>query len=138
MKRNGIMSGATVAGLFVGSFFIMNSVAFAASDDTNDNDNGNGPHEVIHDRDHRHHNVRLCEARKKDELHCHAHVDSDAAGKPTVSVLPAGFGPAQLLGAYGLSGLSASSNQIIAIVDAYDHPNIQRSEERRVGKECRL
>ncbi len=54
---------------------------------------------------------------------CHARVVDDGAGKPIVSTVPTGYGPAQFLGAYGVSGL-ASGIPIIAIVDAYDHPSI--------------
>lgn len=54
---------------------------------------------------------------------CHAHVVTDAKGAPQVTPAPAGYGPAQLRGAYGLPG-AASVPQTIAIVDAYDHPSI--------------
>src|SRR5262245_21186156 len=57
---------------------------------------------------------------------CHARVVVDQQGQPNITVLPSGYGPAQFLGAYNLSGLTAGSGSAvtIAIVDAYDHPNI--------------
>ncbi|MDE2399780.1 MAG: S53 family peptidase [Patescibacteria group bacterium] len=54
---------------------------------------------------------------------CHSRVVVDANGQPKATSLPAGFGPAQLRGAYNLSG-TANTKQIIAIVDAYNDPNI--------------
>lgn len=42
-----------------------------------------------------------------------------------ISKTPTGLSPAKMLSAYGLSGkASGATPQIIAIVDAYDHPNI--------------
>lgn len=58
-----------------------------------------------------------------DAARCHAHVVVDEQGLPKSSTLPSGYGPAQFLGAYGLPG-TGSSNQVIAVVDAYDDPNI--------------
>lgn len=60
---------------------------------------------------------------KKNDVHCHARVIVDAQGNPKVTTIPSGYGPAQFLGAYNLSGVT-STNQTIAIVDAYNHPNI--------------
>lgn len=54
---------------------------------------------------------------------CHARVVVDGQGKPQASTLPSGFGPAQFHGAYG-SQTTVSTPTTIAIVDAYDHPNI--------------
>ena len=54
---------------------------------------------------------------------CHARVVTNAKGTPQVTPAPAGYGPAQLRGAYGLPG-SGPVPQTIAIVDAYDHPSI--------------
>lgn len=58
------------------------------------------------------------------DLRCHARVVTDPQGKPTTNVTPAGYGPAQFQGAYGVTGLNAPSGTILAIVDAYDDPNI--------------
>jgi len=54
---------------------------------------------------------------------CHAHVVTNANGTPRAETAPKGYGPAQFRGAYGLPAAAATS-QTIAIVDAYDDPNI--------------
>jgi subtilase family serine protease len=54
---------------------------------------------------------------------CHAHVVTNANGAPKAETAPKGYGPAQFRGAYGLPA-SASTAQTIAIVDAYDDPNV--------------
>jgi len=54
---------------------------------------------------------------------CNALVVTDRKGTPQVTPGPAGYGPAQFRGAYGLPS-SAPAGQTIAIVDAYDDPNI--------------
>lgn len=66
--------------------------------------------------------IAVC-GKNKDEFNCHAHVITDEKGKPDVTFSPYGLGPAQLRGAYNLSG-TTNTNQTIAVVDAYDHPNI--------------
>src|SRR4051812_22676355 len=58
------------------------------------------------------------------DIHCHARVVTDKGGTPSVTQLPAGYGPAQFHSAY-TSFTAAPTKQIIAIVDAYDHPNIK-------------
>ncbi|MBX4189476.1 S53 family peptidase, partial [Candidatus Parcubacteria bacterium] len=55
---------------------------------------------------------------------CHARVVVNNHGKPQTTQAPAAYGPRELRAAYNLSGVAATS-QIIAIVDAYDHPYIQ-------------
>jgi len=54
---------------------------------------------------------------------CHAHVVTNANGAPKAVSAPQGYGPAQFRGAYGLPATAATA-QTIAIVDAYDDPNI--------------
>ena len=56
---------------------------------------------------------------------CAARVITDAANKPlsSTSPYPSALGPAQLLQAYNLMGVTAHP-QVVAIVDAYDDPNI--------------
>ncbi|MGN6665159.1 MAG: S53 family peptidase [Solirubrobacterales bacterium] len=54
---------------------------------------------------------------------CSARVVTDAKGTPRVTPAPAGYGPAQFHGAYGLPA-SAPAGQTIAIVDAYDDPSV--------------
>ncbi len=68
-------------------------------------------------------NAPVCPGPNKSNFRCHARVVTDSQGKPSVSVVPSGYGPAQFRGAYNLSGVT-SITQTIAIVDAYDHPNI--------------
>ncbi len=54
---------------------------------------------------------------------CHAHVVTNANGTPRAETAPKGYGPAQFRGAYGLPSAAATA-QTVAIVDAYDDPNI--------------
>lgn len=65
---------------------------------------------------------KVC-GHEKDAFECHAHVITDEKGNPKVTNSAYGYGPAQFKGAYNLSGL-APSTQTIAVVDAYNHPNI--------------
>jgi subtilase family serine protease len=58
-----------------------------------------------------------------DVADCHARVTADKAGNPNVGALPAGYGPAQLHAAY-TPQTQAANKTIIAIVDAYDNPNV--------------
>ena len=71
-------------------------------------------------------NGRVCGLSKTQGLaSCNARVITDAKGKFLVSQSPAGFSPAQLRGAYNLSG-RISGNPLVAIVDAYDDPTIKK------------
>lgn len=57
---------------------------------------------------------------------CHAHVVTNDKGTPQVTVTtPSGYGPGQFRGAYGLPA-AAAVPQTIAVVAAYDHPNIAK------------
>src|SRR3954454_19752079 len=60
---------------------------------------------------------------------CHAHVETDAKGKPLARPPPtqAALTPADLRAAYGLTSLSLSNgtNKTIAIVDAYHYPTAE-------------
>ena len=67
----------------------------------------------------------VCPAAASD-AHCHAQVVADEQGNPQASSAPAGYGPAQFHGAYGLPTTSSlSKSQTIAIVDAYDDPTVK-------------
>jgi subtilase family serine protease len=55
---------------------------------------------------------------------CHARVVTDSRGVPNAAAAPSGYGPAQFRTAYGLTS-SGSSSTTVAIVDAYDDPNIE-------------
>jgi subtilase family serine protease len=59
------------------------------------------------------------------ELRCHAHVVVDSSGAPKVTTTPSGYGPADLASAYNLPGGTAGSGMTVAIVDAYDQPNVE-------------
>src|SRR3989344_3278853 len=67
--------------------------------------------------------IPVCLPQGKDTPRCHARIVSDGKGKPVTNNFPQGYGPAQIQGAYNLGGLS-SSGRILAIVTAFDHPNI--------------
>ena len=54
---------------------------------------------------------------------CHARVVTDSRGVPNAAATPSGYGPVQFRTAYGLTS-SGSSSTTVAIVDAYDDPNI--------------
>ena len=56
---------------------------------------------------------------------CHSHVTTDNNGNPNASSSPSGYQPVQFQTAYALPSSSAGSGQTIAIVDAYDDPNIE-------------
>jgi subtilase family serine protease len=70
---------------------------------------------------------KVCKAVPSRKAHCNAEVIVDAGGEPLVTPAPSGYGPSDLLSAYGLTTQAASSgaSQTIAIVDAYDHPNVE-------------
>jgi subtilase family serine protease len=74
--------------------------------------------------------VRVCSRAKADDIGCHARVVVENNGSPKAAVVPVGYGPAQLRGAYGLSSAVASGSPILAIVDAYDHPNIKSALDK--------
>lgn len=68
--------------------------------------------------------IRVCpKSGGKEVADCHSRVIVDQNGIPKASTVPSGYGPAQFRGAYNLSGVVFTSTTI-AIVDAYDHPNI--------------
>jgi subtilase family serine protease len=68
----------------------------------------------------------VCPAVPVGAAHCHAMVVTDARGNPTASSTPpaGSYGPAQFHTGYSLP-TTAPSAQTIAIVDAYDDPNIE-------------
>ena len=68
--------------------------------------------------------IPVCSEVVEGEAHCDADVITNEKGTPLASPkVIFGYGPAQLLKAYNLTG-QAAGNPIIAIVDAYDDPNI--------------
>lgn len=72
-----------------------------------------------------HEHAKVCTDTPAGEMHCDARVVLDPQKSPSASAQPRGYGPAQFLKAYNLSQ-AAGSLPIIAIVDAYDDPNIAR------------
>lgn len=69
-------------------------------------------------------NAPVCPGNPVKGARCHARVIVDSQGKPQTTTIPKGYGPAQFLGGYNLGSGTAAGNPIIAIVNAYDHPNI--------------
>ena len=72
--------------------------------------------------------TRVCNGAQDGEANCDVRVVTDSAGVPMVTskALPAGLSPAKMLSAYNLTGVATTSKRIIAIVDAYHDPNIQK------------
>ena len=56
---------------------------------------------------------------------CHAHVATDQRGKPQAATSPNGYSPAKFRTGYALPSASNGKGQTIAIVDAYNDPNIE-------------
>jgi len=52
-------------------------------------------------------------------------VTTDTHGNPHATTAPSGYSPRQFQTAYSLPSATAGVGQTIAIVDAYDHPNIE-------------
>lgn len=67
--------------------------------------------------------IPVCPPGDQQTPRCHAQVVVNKNGKPQTTTYPAAYGPDQFLGAYNLNPFS-SSTRTIAVVDAYDHPNI--------------
>ena len=75
-----------------------------------------------------HRNVPVCGPPAAGFAHCHAvlHQAVTGNGKPAPNASsPTGLSPATIKSAYGWSGLGDGSGKTIAIVDAYDAPNIE-------------
>src|SRR6478735_8979258 len=70
---------------------------------------------------------KVCKTVPSRQARCHAEVVVNAGGEQIVTPAPSGYGPSDLLSAYGLTSQAASSGatQTIAIVDAYDHPSAE-------------
>jgi subtilase family serine protease len=70
------------------------------------------------------HYKELCPKSNNPQLaRCFGEVIVDDAITPFTTTKPSGFGPAELRKAYGVPG-EAKKTQIVAIVDAYDQPNM--------------
>ncbi|HEY8081891.1 MAG TPA: S53 family peptidase [Acidimicrobiales bacterium] len=73
-----------------------------------------------------HRNVRVCSASSAGFASCSAilHETITASGKGAPAATPSGYGPADLQAAYGLPSSTAGVGQTVAIVDAYNDPNV--------------
>jgi subtilase family serine protease len=69
--------------------------------------------------------VHVCRAARPGYAACMAVVRTNGGVRPAVSGAPAGYGPADLRSAYGLSA-AVGSGRTVAIVDAYDDPTAER------------
>lgn len=65
----------------------------------------------------------VCLPGNDGQAHCYARVVTDSKGAPQAASAPSGYGPADFHAAY-TSTKTVSTPKVIAIVDAYDHPNI--------------
>lgn len=71
------------------------------------------------------HNGRVCSVAKKQGLaSCNVHVLTDEKGNPLINKMPQGYSPANLRGAYNISGY-AGNHPVVAIIDAYDDTTIK-------------
>lgn len=114
MKSTTIWYKFAAAALAAATVFSVSALSLADQPDGNVQDN-------VPDRP----NQQVCShSHGFDAVHCQARVVVDPQGKAKSSALPSGYGPAQLRGAYGLGNGIVNKKQVIAIVDAYDHPNI--------------
>jgi subtilase family serine protease len=69
----------------------------------------------------------VCDTTNPGDVHCDSKVVTDGNLQPLSSPRYVfGYGPVQFLKAYNLTGFTSSGSNTIAIVDAYDDPNIQR------------
>ncbi len=51
-------------------------------------------------------NRPVCLPNAKGEFHCNSKVIVESNGSPKTTNLPSGYGPAQFLGGYGLTGIA--------------------------------
>ena len=115
-RRAGAFRGAPLLVAASACFLILATASASAAP-------GTGPH-----RDHGrgHWFKQSCAAAPTGFARCDAQVVTNAAGSPLAAGAPpaSALGPAQFAGAYSLP-TSAPSSATIAIVDAYDNPNIE-------------
>ncbi|MCW2599347.1 MAG: hypothetical protein JWM02_1176 [Frankiales bacterium] len=64
--------------------------------------------------------ANVCAAAQEGFAHCDAHVRTKGAKRDATTGYQNGYSPAQLIKAYGLTGLTGTTT--IAVVDAYAHP----------------
>jgi subtilase family serine protease len=68
--------------------------------------------------------IAVCPDRHRSEAQCTALILNGAPERDGASGPSGGFSPADLQAAYNLPSTSKGSGQIVAIVDAYDDPNV--------------
>jgi subtilase family serine protease len=69
--------------------------------------------------------VSVCPNETSGHFRCMSNVIVDTQGQPKIIASPSvGYGPNNFLAAYSLGTGTSSTNKTIAIVDAYDQPNI--------------
>ncbi len=109
--------------LFVGAFaLLLLSSAYGAHAYFLPTDNPHAAGGLANARSHK----PVCQpGHAADDAVCHSHVVTNEKGAPMVTPGPVGYGPTQFRTAYNLLGQTGSPTQVIAIVDAYDHPSIQ-------------
>ncbi|MDT4892401.1 MAG: hypothetical protein QOE97_1436 [Pseudonocardiales bacterium] len=71
-----------------------------------------------------HRSAAVCAAAPAGYAACAARVVLDSSGKPAVTPAPAGYGPADIRSAYGLTS-ATGGGRTVAIVDAYDDPTAE-------------
>ncbi len=108
MKRTIKLILAISAGVFLGTALVASAAAGGVS---SEHASQGASHAAV------------CVPGGKDTLRCHARVVVDRKGNPITNATPSGLGPNQFHTAYA-SSANAPTPQVIAIVDAYDHPNI--------------
>lgn len=111
--------------LLVGGLTLFYFAGIARADDNDKDNNKSGDKMETQDvrQEHGKYHARVCSVVNAGDIGCHARVATDQKGNPQAGALPAGLGPKDFHSAY-TSQTTVSGKQIIAIVDAYDDPNI--------------
>lgn len=115
-----------VFSLLAVGFTLFYFAGIARADDNNKDNNKNGDNKIETQdvrQEHGKYHARVCSTTNANDVGCHARVVTDQKGNPQAGGLPAGLGPKDFHSAY-TSQTTVSGKQIIAIVDAYDDPNI--------------
>lgn len=114
MKKHQIVFALALTLSFIGAGLAVNAQERGHNRGNNDNKRP----EIASER-----HVRVCSQGDQDNAGCSARVITDGSGIAKANVLPSGLGPAEFHSAY-TSQTAVAGKQIIAIVDAYDHPRI--------------
>ena len=68
--------------------------------------------------------VPACTEVRRGAAACDALISNQTSSNLARGASPSGYGPADLESAYNLPSTSKGSGQIVAVVDAYDNPNV--------------